>query len=206
MEQANRARVAVAGPVALLAAFLGMAVTAALSNLAQWPFYVFIVIFPAALCLWFTQGTLASIRVLLILATLVVSLIVAAAVVFLLLPVFEVTGVGITGAGVYTLLWGPSIVVLLGSIVLRARSNAPLLGVWLLWWVAVAAATIWAEPITYALTDLGGADAMAGSVAVLASPTVGMSAWVGAVCVLFAHARLRPGAPDSGIDADKPRQ
>jgi hypothetical protein len=181
MEQANRARATVAGPVALLAAFLGMAVTAALSNLAQWPFYVFIAIFPAALCMWLTPPAGPSIKALLILATLVMTVTVAAAVVFLLLPLFEVTGVGISGAGVYTLLWGPSIVVFLGSIVLRARSDAPLLGLWLLWWVALAAATIWAEPLTYALTDLGGADAMAGSVAVLASPTVGMSAWVGAV-------------------------
>ena len=184
---------AVAGPGALLAAFLGMAVTAAVSNLAQWPFYVFIAVFPAALCLWLTQGTGPSIRALLIIATPIVSLTVAAAVAFLALPVFEVTGVGISGAGVYTLLWGPSIVVLLGSIGLRARSNAPLLGVWLLWWIAVAAATIWAEPLTYALTDLGGADALAGSVAVIASPTVGMSAWVGAACVLFAHARFNRG-------------
>ena len=189
MEQANRARAAVAGPVALLAAFLGMAVTAALSNLAQWPFYVFIAVFPAALCLWLTQGTGPSIRALLILATLVVSLIVAAAVVFLLLPLFEVAGIGISGTGVYALLWGPSIVVLLASIGLRARSNAPLFGVWLLWWVAVAAATNWAEPLTYALTDLGGADAMAGSVAVLASPTVGMSAWVGAVVAQLIRSR-----------------
>ena len=87
------------------------------------------VILPAALCLWLTQGIGPLIRVLLIPATLIVSLIVAAAVVFLLLPVFEVTGVGISGAGVYTLLWGPSIVLLLGSIVLRARSDAPLVGV-----------------------------------------------------------------------------
>jgi hypothetical protein len=170
-----------------------MAVAAALSNLTQWSVYVVLAVLPAALFLWLDQGVRPSIRVLLVLATPVVSLGVAAAVVFLILPLFEVPGVGISGAGVYTLLWGPAVIVFLGSLYARAQSRASLVGVWLLWWIVVAAGIFWAEPLTYALTDLGGADAMAGSVAVLAAPTVGMSAWVGAATVLFVYSRFTCG-------------
>jgi len=195
MERVISARVAIAGPVALLAALLGMAVAAALSNVAQWSVYVVVSILPVALCLWLSPRASLSTRALLMSATLIASLGVAAAVVLLLLPLFEVTGVGISGAGVYTLLWGPTIVVLLGSVGARAHSGAPLFGAWLIWWIAVAASMIWAEPLTYALTDLAGADAMAGTVAVLAAPTVGMSAWVGSVVVLLGQARFAPSHP-----------
>lgn len=108
-------------------------------------------------------------------------------------PLFGIEGVGISGAGVYTLLWGPVVVVLLSSLAVRARSGARLFGIWLVWWVVAVAGIFWAEPLTYALTDLGGADAMAGSVAVLVAPTLGMSAWLGSVIVAFLYPRFTRG-------------
>ena len=64
---------------------------------------------------------------------------------------------------------------------------------WPLWWVTAAAGVYWAEPLTYALTDMAGADAMAGSIAVLAAPTLGMSAWLGAVIVALPYLRFTRG-------------
>lgn len=198
MEQESRTRIAVAAPIALLAAIAGMAVAAALSRFTQWPILAVAALLPSALSVWCSQGAGAASRVLLVIATLMVSLGVAAAVTYLLVPLFEVDGVGLSAAGVHALLWGPTGIVLIGSLVARARSGAPLLGTWLLWWIAVAAGVTWAEPLTYALTDLTGADAMAGTIAVLAVPTLGMSAWVGTVGVLFLYMRSRRGPLPSG--------
>lgn len=191
MKRGIGTRVAVAGPVAMLVALVGMAVTAALSNIAQWPIFVVAVLLPVAAGVWLSPSGSAGVRVAaLAVASVVASLGIAAVVVIAVLPLFEVAGVGISGAGVYALLWVPVVIVLLGSLVARSRSGAPLLGTWLVWWVATAAAIYWAQPLTYALTDAAGADAMAGSVAVLAAPTLGMSAWLGAVIVALVNMRF----------------
>ncbi len=193
MQRGIGARVAVAGPVALLVALVGMAVTAALSAIAQWPVYVVAALLPMAIGVWLSTGAGLAVRTALAVASVVASLGIAAVVVLVLLPAFDIAGVGISGAGVYALLWGPVVIVLLGSLVARARSGAPLLGIWLVWWVVAATAIYRAEPLTYALTDFAGADGMAGSIAVLLTPTLGMSAWLGAVIVVLAYMRLSRG-------------
>jgi hypothetical protein len=204
MPDAATARVATAGPIALLAAMVGMALAVAFSNLAQWPVYVVLVVVPAALCFWLIPASSVAARVGLAGASVIVSLAVAAGVALLLLPLFEVAGVGPSGTGVYTLLYGPTVVVLLASVTVRIRSGSPLFGAWLAWWIPAAAGTIWGEPLTYALTDLAGADAIAGSLSVLAAPTVGMAAWLGVVVVRAVRERLIEGARNKRIDADRP--
>jgi len=194
------ARIALAGPVSLAGAFIGMAGAAGLSVFAQWPVAAVVVLLPVGLTLWLTSDRRVPQRLGLSAAAALLSTAITAAVVLLLVPLFEIAGVGISGAGVYALMYGPCVVLACGSVMARLRSGAVSLAPWLAAWVAAGALIVWGERLTYVVTDAAGADAMAGSVAVLAAPTIAMAAWIAAVGVAAAATRFGRGAPNKRIE------
>jgi len=185
MGSATEARIAVAGPIALVAAMLSLAVTVALSDAAPRSGLAILAVLPVALCFWLCSEFGVAARVLLSVTNLVISAGIAAAV---LGPVLS----GVGAMGFYAVLWGPAAAVLAGSLAARARSGDPLLGPWLLWWVPVTAGLVWAGPLALVVTGLVGIDGLAG-LAMFAAPVLGMTAWAGAVIVAFAYARFERG-------------
>jgi hypothetical protein len=188
------AQIAVAGPIALLAAILSLAVMVAISDLGSRLLLTVPALVPVALCLWLNPERGVGARAVLCVMTLVVSI--GAGVVALLLggPLQDTVGTLFpASSSPYALLWGPVIVVMVGSILARARSGSPLLGLWALWWIPVVTGTVWAEPLVSVLIRLPSADPLGAGLLMLAAPTWGMSAWVGAVSVLIAHARFTRG-------------
>ncbi|MDP2183411.1 MAG: hypothetical protein Q8K99_12685 [Actinomycetota bacterium] len=185
MGRAREARIAVAGPIALVAAMLSVAVTVALSDVAPRPVLAILAVLPVALCFWLCSEFSIAARVLLSVTNLAISAGVAAA-------VLAAAQAGVGAVGFYAALWGPAAAVLAGTLAAQVRSGEPLLGPWLLWWVPVAAGLVWAEPFALAVTGLAGVDGLAG-LAMFVAPILGMAAWAGAVSVAFAYARFTRG-------------
>lgn len=184
------ARIALAAPVALVGAFVAMAGAAALSDVASWMIVAVVALLPVALAFWLTAERSAPVRLGLAVAAAFACVAIGAAVILLFVPMFEIAGVGLSGAGVYTLMYGPCVVLVCGSVLARVRARTAPLAPWLIAWVAAGALIVWGERLTYVVTDAVGVDAMAGTVAVLAAPTTAMAAWVAAVGVVAVAERF----------------
>lgn len=194
MGQATATRIAVAGPISLLAAMLSLDVAAALSDMASWPVLAIVpALLPVALCFWLRPESNVAGRAALCVTTISVSIGVGAAVFLLRVPLLDTVEAVVSGSGHYMAFWAPIFVVLVGSFVARSRSGSPLFGLWLLWWIPVVAGTVWAESLALFLTGLASVDSLAGAIAALAAPTWGMSAWLGATSVHHAHSRFTRG-------------
>ena len=190
------APIAVAAPVSLVFAFIGMAAAAALSARAPWAVIAVVTLLPVGMSLWLTPEARLSLRLWLSIGAVLASVATAAVVFFLLVPIFEIAGVGISGAGVYALMYGPCVVLACASVFARSRSGMTSLAPWLAAWVAAGILILWGERLTYVVTDAAGADAMAGSIAVLVAPTIALAAWMAAVGVATAATRFASRAPN----------
>ena len=185
MMRGREARIALAGPVSLIAAMLSVAVSIALSDLPPGLAVAVLAVLPVALCFWLCSDLSVGTRILFGSINVAISAGVLAA-------IFGATRFGMGAIGLMAAMWGSAAVVLLGSLAARTRSGSPLLGTWLLWWIPVAAGLVWTQPFALAVTALAGVDGLAG-LAMFFAPVLGMAAWVGAVVVALAYERFKRG-------------
>jgi hypothetical protein len=172
---------------------VGVATTIALSDVAPaWAMVIILAILPTALCYWLCPELSVRARV----VASVSSGAIGAVAVMAVFRAAQSTGLGVFG--VFAVSWGTAAAVLVGSLVARRRSGEPLLGRWLLWWVLVVAGLAFMQPFALAVTWLADVDALAG-LAMLAAPTLGMTAWVGAVGVAYVSTRLTCGHPARAV-------
>lgn len=181
----REARIALAGPISMIAAMLGVAVSIALSDLPPALAVAVLAVLPVGLCFWVCGDISVGARVLLG----VINLAISAGVLATLLGVARF---GMTALVGIVVMLGSATVVLIGSFVARRRSGGPLFGRWFLWWALAVAGLISTQPLAMAVTSLAGVDAMAG-LAMFLAPTLGMTAWLGALGVAVAYDRLLPG-------------
>lgn len=189
MDSDRLARLAVAGPVMIVAGYVAMAVGAAASNVASWMLPVLAAILPLGFAAWVVRPTTARCRLVFPLVALVAAAACVAAIAFIISPLFLVRGTGISEAGVYAYAYGAPAIIAIGSVLARYKSGAAIVGSWLIWWAAAVAGVVFAERATYVLTDLAGADAIAGTIGYLFAPSLALAAWVGVLVAVSTWGR-----------------
>jgi hypothetical protein len=187
-----RNRLSVAAPVSLLYAILAMAVVSVLPARFAFVGALLLIAGPPAGAVRLLDGSTPRMKVLGGVLALLVAVAVIAGIVLGLLPVFEVPGVGISGTGVYVMVYLPVLLLAVASAILRGRDDRhdALLAVR---WGAALVLLLFGERLVGSLTSLAGADAIAGSLAFLGAPTVGLATFSGiAVAAGLRSAGARP--------------
>lgn len=173
-----RVRLAVAAPFCVLYAYAVMTVVSVLPSALTAVGALLLIAGPPAGAAWLLAGSNARMRVVSGVLALAASAVVIAAVVLGALPLFQVPGVGISAAGVYTMVYAP--LVILAAVCFWLRGGDPGVDPMLVraWAVAVVLLVL-GERLIGVLTGLLGADAIAGSLAFLGAPSVALATFAG---------------------------